>query len=131
MRRTRRRDGSAERRVRSALHRAGLRYRVDYPIRANSRPVRPDVVFPRQRLALFIDGCFWHRCPEHWSPPKRNTEYWLPKIARNVERDRETNRSLKAAGWVVLRIWEHEDPEAVAAHVRATLKDRSADQPRP
>lgn len=79
------------------------------------------MVFPRQRLAIFVDGCFWHQCPEHWVAPKRNREYWLPKINRNVERDRETDRAMHQAGWRPLRVWEHENPIEVVERVEAAL----------
>jgi len=106
------RDSGPELLVRKRLHAAGLRYRVDFAPVGGRR--RADIVFTRQHLAVFIDGCFWHRCPEHATVPARNSEYWVPKLARNVERDRETDASLCAAGWSVLRFWEHEAPDAVA-----------------
>ncbi len=90
------------------LHRAGLRFRKDRYIKFERRGVKVDVVFPAARVALFIDGCFWHRCPEHATMPKRNSEYWLAKFRRNVERDAENNESLRQLGWRVVRIWEHE-----------------------
>jgi len=103
--------------MRSMLHRAGLRFRKDRYIRFESRGVKADIVFPSSRLALFIDGCFWHRCPEHAASPTRNSDYWQAKFKRNVERDRANNKELQALGWRVVRIWEHEikDPE-LAAH---------------
>lgn len=107
MRANRRADTGLELAVRSALHRAGFRFRKDYPVRVESGVVRPDIVFPRQRLAVFCDGCFWHACPDHGAHPKANANYWGPKLLRNAERDRETDARLRAAGWSVLRIWEH------------------------
>jgi DNA mismatch endonuclease (patch repair protein) len=97
----RRRDTGPERAVRSLLHARGLRYRVDLPIRlAGHRPIRPDIVFTRQRVAVFIDGCFWHGCPEHGQRPGiRNGAYWSPKIAGNAERDQRHTAALEAAGW--------------------------------
>ncbi|MDX6697753.1 MAG: mismatch endonuclease, patch repair protein [Solirubrobacteraceae bacterium] len=115
----RRRDTGPERSVRSLLHRAGFRFRVDLPIRIGShRPVRPDIVFPRARLAVFIDGCWWHGCPQHGRRPHvRNGHYWGPKIAGNMERDRRHTQLLESAGWTVRRYWEHEGSEEIAAQV--------------
>jgi DNA mismatch endonuclease, patch repair protein len=101
-----RRDTKPELAVRRMLHARGLRYRVDLaPLKGYRR--RADVVFTRRRLAIFIDGCFWHGCPLHYRVPGTNAGYWQPKIARNVERDAETTLALVAAGWTVLRYWEH------------------------
>jgi DNA mismatch endonuclease (patch repair protein) len=123
MRAIRRRDTKPERRVRSLLHRSGLRFRVDYPIPDGlPRPVRPDIVFIRPRLAIFIDGCFWHGCPIHGSrQTARNATYWTRKIARNKERDAEQVQRLEKAGWRALRFWEHEEPAQIAAAIRAAL----------
>lgn len=109
----RRRDTQPEMRVRRILHAAGLRYLVDARPIASSRS-RADIVFPKRRIAVFIDGCFWHRCPVHGTNPKANSKYWGPKLDRNVQRDAEVSRLLTAAGWRVLRFWEHEEPRAVA-----------------
>lgn len=114
MRRNSRRDSKPEIALRRALHQRGLRFRIDMPIKLETRTVRPDVVFSRARLAVFIDGCFWHCCPEHGNAPRANTDYWRPKLARNVERDRLVDAELSAAGWKILRAWEHENPEKVA-----------------
>lgn len=104
----RRRDTVPEVRLRSALHRRGLRFRVDMPIPARDRrPIRPDIVFTQSRLAVFVDGCFWHGCPDHGSSPRANADYWVPKLARNKQRDVEADRLLRLAGWSVLRVWEH------------------------
>jgi DNA mismatch endonuclease (patch repair protein) len=103
----RRRDTKPELAVRRALHARGLRYRVDLAPLAGYRR-RADVVFTRRRIAVFIDGCFWHGCPLHYRAPGTNAGYWQPKIARNVERDAETTLALVNAGWRVLRYWEHE-----------------------
>jgi len=94
--------------LRSLLHRRGLRYRKLAVIHAGALTVRPDVTFPARRVAAFLDGCFWHCCPEHGSSPASNTDYWLPKLRRNVERDRLVDDALAAEGWTVVRIWEHE-----------------------
>ena len=94
--------------LRSALHRRGLRFRKDHAIRGgDGRLIRPDVVFTRARVAIFVDGCFWHGCPLHGTTPKSNVDYWVPKLARNAARDRDNNRRLADEGWEVLRFWEH------------------------
>ncbi|WP_268968304.1 very short patch repair endonuclease [Tomitella gaofuii] len=108
----RRTDTKPEVQVRCALHRAGFRFRKDLPVVTRGRRARPDIAFTRQRLAVFIDGCFWHCCPEHGRSPTINTGYWSPKLARNVERDKLQTEALVADGWVVLRIWEHVSVEA-------------------
>ncbi|MBA2297818.1 MAG: very short patch repair endonuclease, partial [Actinobacteria bacterium] len=95
--------------IRSAVHRRGLRYRKDLLVRVEGLRVRPDLVFTRQKVAVFIDGCFWHRCPEHGTDPKRNVQYWKPKLQANVERDQRVTDALSASGWTVVRVWEHED----------------------
>jgi DNA mismatch endonuclease (patch repair protein) len=120
----RRRDTRPERLLRSLLHRRGLRFRIDFPIRvAGARPIRPDVVFPRARLAVFVDGCWWHGCPEHGHRRSlHNSHYWGPKIAGNAARDRQHTKVLESAGWRVLRFWEHETPEDVAQFVVAALR---------
>jgi DNA mismatch endonuclease (patch repair protein) len=79
--------------------------------------VRPDAVFPRARIAVFLDGCYWHACEEHGTRPASNTDYWLPKLARNVARDRRVDDALAAAGWTVVRVWEHESAAAAADRV--------------
>ncbi len=90
-----------------------MRYRVDVaPLPGLRR--RADVVFTRARLAVFVDGCFWHRCPQHGTSPRNNADWWRDKLDRNVQRDRDTDRALHEAGWQVLRVWEHE-PTAIAA----------------
>jgi DNA mismatch endonuclease (patch repair protein) len=114
------RDTRPELTVRRLLHAAGLRYRVDYAPLGGRR--RADVVFTRQHVAVFIDGCFWHGCPEHATLPKQNADYWTPKLARNFLRDRETNELLNAAGWRVLRYWEHEDSTAIAKSVEEAVR---------
>jgi len=105
----RRADTKPEVRVRSDLHRRGLRFRKDLLIRAAGVKVHPDVVFTKARVAVFVDGCFWHGCPEHQVVPKSNRDYWVPKLRRNVERDRAADEALGADGWIVIRVWEHED----------------------
>lgn len=111
------RDTAPELLVRQAVHAMGLRYRVAYrPEPALRRTA--DLVFTRARVAVFIDGCYWHGCPEHYIEPKRNVDYWRPKIARNRARDEETTAALTERGWRVLRFWSHEDPAAVALQIR-------------
>lgn len=127
MRANRRRDTGPERRIRKLLHARGLRYRVDFPIRiGGARPVRPDVVFTRARLAVFIDGCFWHGCPDHKGSPKTNGHYWGPKLTGNADRDRRQTRALSEASWTVLRFWEHESSEAVAEEIARVYAARPA-----
>jgi DNA mismatch endonuclease, patch repair protein len=99
--------------LRSALHRCGFRFRKDYPIRIDGVLIRPDVAFTKHRLAIFVDGCFWHSCPIHGRRPTANTGYWAPKLLRNIERDVQQNDALVSAGWRVLRFWEHESIESV------------------
>jgi DNA mismatch endonuclease (patch repair protein) len=119
MKGNRKRDTRPELALRSALHRAGLRFRCDYPIEVlDRRPIRVDVVFTRPRIAVFLDGCFWHSCPAHSNTPRANQSYWKPKLARNVERDIETDAALAAVGWTPVRVWEHEEPHLAAARVR-------------
>ncbi|HVE45972.1 MAG TPA: very short patch repair endonuclease [Acidimicrobiales bacterium] len=108
MRGSRRRDTRPELALRQELHRRGLRYGVDRPVVAGAVRVRPDVVFPRVRVAVFVDGCWWHRCPVHGREPERNLDYWTPKFERNILRDRRVDAALEADGWTVIRIWEHE-----------------------
>jgi DNA mismatch endonuclease, patch repair protein len=113
---TRRRDTPAELRLRSALHRRGLRFRVDYAPLAGSRR-RADVVFTRAKVAVFVDGCFWHGCPIHGTSPKANAKWWKDKIKANMTRDRDTDRVLADNGWRVVRVWEHEDLEVAVSQV--------------
>lgn len=119
-----RRDTGPELRLRRELHAAGLRYRVDYPPLRGLRR-RADVTFTRQRVAVFVDGCYWHGCPEH-GPTKfgTNSEFWTNKIVANKARDADTNARLEDAGWVVLRFWEHEDPALAAIAVARAVEAR-------
>ena len=116
----RRRDTGPEMAVRRALHAFGLRYRVDYPLPFDRRR-KADVAFPRQRIAVFIDGCFWHGFPEHYVAPKAHADYWRTKIAGNVERDTDSILRLLDAGWIALRYWEHEIPMMVARSVKEAV----------
>lgn len=124
MRQTGRRDTAPELRLRSQLHRRGLRYRVDVAPGPLTRR-RADVVFIRARVAVFVDGCFWHSCPEHATIPKSNRDWWVAKLEANVARDRDTDRRLQEAGWRVIRVWEHEDSGEAAERVAAVLQDRT------
>jgi DNA mismatch endonuclease (patch repair protein) len=125
MRANRRTGTKPEARLRSELHRRGLRFRKDLPIRTATRIVRPDVVFTKAKVAVFLDGCFWHACPEHGTNPKSNEWYWTAKLQRNVVRDREVDAALNLAGWRVMRFWEHENPADAAALVKKALGTRS------
>lgn len=124
MRANPRRDTKPEVAARLALHAHGLRFRKNHPIRLESRMVTPDVVFTRRKVAVFVDGCFWHRCPIHGTEPKANTSYWKPKLDRNVARDRDVDQALTESGWKVIRVWEHESPQDVAATVAQAVRDR-------
>jgi len=119
----RRQDTAPELALRRALYRLGLRYRIQRrPVPAVPR--RADVVFPREKVAIYVDGCFWHGCPEHGTVPSANTWYWPEKIRRNRRRDRDTDRRLREADWKVVRVWEHEDPVSVALSVQRMLDGR-------
>jgi len=123
MQANRSRDTSPELAVRSRVHAAGLRYLVDRRLPV-PRVRRGDLVFPGSRVAVFVDGCFWHGCPQHHSAPRTNAGFWSTKVERNRERDRETDELLLEAGWLPLRAWEHEDPDEVAARVIETVRSR-------
>jgi DNA mismatch endonuclease (patch repair protein) len=115
------RDTTPELQVRRYLHASGLRYRVHArPIKDWNR--RADIVFPAAKIAVFVNGCFWHGCPKHYTEPKTNVKYWAPKIKRNIERDLETFSRLKSDGWMVIQIWEHED--LVKGAEKAVIKIR-------
>lgn len=115
-------DTTPERRLRSHLHRLGVRYRLGQVIRLDvGRPIKPDLVSKRYRVAVFVDGCFWHGCREHCRMPSSNSAYWLLKIGGNMRRDGETDTRLSHAGWTVVRIWEHEDPLQAAERLRDLL----------
>lgn len=110
--------------IRSALHQLGYRFRKNFAIQAGDLRVKPDVVFTKRRLAVFVDGCFWHRCPIHGTEPSVNTSYWEPKLARNVARDRRVDETLSKAGWQVIRIWEHEPVEAAVRSIESALASK-------
>lgn len=110
------RDTAPEKALRSALHKQGLRFRIDQkPIEGLNR--RADIIFRSAKVAIFVDGCFWHGCPKHGTQAKANAEFWRNKIERNKERDEETNRLLKKAGWKVVRVWEHESAKKIAGKI--------------
>jgi DNA mismatch endonuclease (patch repair protein) len=121
MQANRRSDTKPEVTLRKALHRLGYRYRKDLLIKLPDTRVRPDIVFTRRKIAIFIDGCFWHVCPQHGRQPTTNEWYWTPKLRRNLERDSKANAALQEAGWTVLRIWEHEPLEQAIQAVRSAV----------
>jgi DNA mismatch endonuclease, patch repair protein len=121
MRANRRRDTKPELALRGALHAMGYRYRKDLRLDLPQRRVRPDIAFTSRKVAVFVDGCFWHACPEHGSQPKNNEWYWSPKLAKNVERDRAADAALAEAGWTVVRLWEHTSLEDAVAAVVAIV----------
>lgn len=124
MRGNRKRDTRPELALRSELHRLGLRFRV--AIRPDPQiPFRADLVFPKTRVAVFMDGCFWHRCPQHFKLPATNSDYWEAKISRNCERDIQVSAALSAAGWVALRVWEHEVTSDAARKVATFAVNRT------
>ncbi|MFP3714509.1 very short patch repair endonuclease [Puerhibacterium sp. TATVAM-FAB25] len=116
----RRRDTAPELAIRRQLHARGLRYRVAYPVPGQRRRTI-DIAFTRKRIAVFVDGCFWHGCPEHGTRPRANSDWWTRKLTANQVRDRDTDRVLSAMGWKVLRLWEHESPAAAAEKVVAAV----------
>jgi DNA mismatch endonuclease, patch repair protein len=125
------RDTRPERALRSAAHALGLRYRV------NIRPIADvprtaDLVFTKAKVAVFLDGCFWHGCVEHYRPAKGKTaEFWNDKIARNRRRDADTDERLHQAGWDVIRVWEHEDPAEAVSRIAGRVKDQRSPAPKP
>lgn len=120
MQRQARRDTTPELALRRALWGRGLRYRVDVSPVAGLRR-RADIVFSRARVAVFVDGCFWHSCPDHGSVPRANRGWWIAKLEANVRRDRDTDALLQSSGWTVIRVWEHEEQMHAADHVEAVL----------
>ncbi|MFE2639975.1 very short patch repair endonuclease [Streptomyces scopuliridis] len=120
------RDTKPERMIRRLVHANGLRYRVA------ARPLpdlrrTADMVFRPAKVAVFIDGCYWHGCPEHYVPPRTNSGYWSEKVARNIARDRDTDQRLNAAGWLVIRFWEHQSSDACALAIVDTVRKRRQD----
>jgi DNA mismatch endonuclease (patch repair protein) len=124
MRSNRPRDTRPELALRKAMHRLGLRYRV------SARPLpgihrTADVVFVRAKVAVFLDGCFWHGCPEHHTVAITNADYWAEKVRHNRQRDIETDEILSSSGWQVIRVWEHEDTTAAAERIATAVRDRT------
>lgn len=130
MSRQARKDTAPEILLRRELHRRGLRYRIEYPL-PGMRRRRADIAFTRAKVAVFVDGCFWHACPQHATSPANNREWWADKLRRNVERDRETDAHLEGLGWAVVRVWEHESTVDAADRVAAVLAGRAGRQPNP
>jgi DNA mismatch endonuclease (patch repair protein) len=123
MQQQRRRDTRPELELRRALHAAGLRYRVERPVLPGMRR-RADIVFGPAKVAVFVDGCFWHMCPEHAQAPKANADWWRQKLERNRERDRDTDQLLLDQGWFPVRVWEHEDMADAAVTVAEVVRRR-------
>jgi len=124
MQANRRRDTRPELAIRRLLFAAGMRYRVDArPLPELNR--RADLVFRGPQVAVFVDGCYWHGCPQHGTTPTTNADYWLTKIGRNVARDLDTNRQLEEAGWMVIRLWEHEIPVEAVSRVVDAVQGRT------
>lgn len=125
MQRVRQKDTSAESALRREIHALGLRYRIQAP--ALTKPHRvADVAFTGLRVAVFVDGCFWHGCPAHATLPKQNAEFWRAKIVAKQERDRDTDARLRADGWEVLRVWAHETPTEAASRIAKVVQKRKA-----
>lgn len=118
-------DTAIEVRLRQLLHQSGLRYRL------HTRPIRgvrrtADILFGPAHVAVFVDGCFWHGCPDHGSLPKSNAAFWKAKIAGNAKRDADTRRRLAEAGWLAIQVWEHDDPVDAARTIAARVTERRA-----
>lgn len=121
MRRMPRTGSTPELALRRELHRRGLRFRVNF----RGLPGTPDVALTRARIAVFVDGCFWHACPSHGTLPKNNREWWQAKLDRNVERDREKDDALRNLGWLPVHFWEHEPAVAVADRIEELWRERT------
>jgi DNA mismatch endonuclease (patch repair protein) len=124
MSRTVQRDNQQERALRSKLHMRGLRFRVHARVLEQSRRTI-DIAFPARRVAIFVDGCFWHGCPIHGTSPKNNAAWWRAKIDANIARDRDTDARLRKAGWIVVRVWEHEDLLAAANRIESEVRAKA------
>ena len=116
-----RRDTGAELALRHALHQLGLRYRVHL----RTLPGTPDIALTRARISIFVDGCFWHRCPDHGTAPKNNSEWWASKLDENIARDRRKDAQLRDLGWTVVHVWEHEKPAVVAVKIYGIWRERT------
>ena len=124
MRRQRRYDTAPEIQLRRLLHRAGYRYRINFKVPGSGRRTI-DVAFTKARVAVFVDGCFWHSCPEHATWPRTNAEWWRAKLEGNSSRDQDTDHRLRELGWEVVRVWEHEDPRSAVERIVAVLARRA------
>lgn len=119
MKKVRSKNTGPEMAVRRLLYASGLRYRVNYkPASPDLGRCTIDIAFPGKRIAVFIDGCFWHNCPEHGGVPKSNNVWWQKKFTENALRDARVNGILKEGGWLVQRFWEHESPEDICATIK-------------
>ena len=116
-----RRDTGVELALRREPHRVGLRFRIH----VQALPGKPDIVFTRAKIAVFVDGCFWHRCPTHGSAPKNNSAWWAAKLDGNVARDRRKDDQLREMGWLPVHIWEHDDPRHSAAKIQGLWRERT------
>lgn len=123
MKANRRTDTNPERRLRALLHARGLRFRKDHRLQVDEFHVRADIVFLGAKVAVFVDGCFWHSCPSHATVPKANRTFWVDKLKRTVERDRNVDARLSADGWTVVHVWEHERVEDAAARIESELTE--------
>ena len=124
MQSNRSRDTKPELALRSAVHALGLRYRVAAKPLAGLRRTA-DLVFPTAKVAVFLDGCFWHGCPEHSTRPRANAEWWTTKLQANASRDADTTQYLQTMGWIVIRVWEHPDPSQAAQQIGLGLSSRT------
>jgi len=125
MRANRKTDTGPERALRSELQSLGLRFRKNFPIAGGDRTVRVDICFPRQKVVIFVDGCFWHGCPDHGTQPKKNVAYWGPKLETNKARDRAVDADLTEAGWAVIRVWEHEPVGDAALRIASAVRGKA------
>jgi len=126
MRAVKTRDTGPELALRRLLHAAGYRYRVDVPLPLDGVRRRSDLTFGPARVIVFVDGCYWHGCPDHFRPSGANRDWWLRKIERTRERDADTTARLEEAGWAVVRVWEHEPAEDAALRVALLVLQRLA-----
>ncbi|WP_438018616.1 very short patch repair endonuclease [Sorangium sp. So ce315] len=123
MQRVRQKNTSAELALRRELYARGLRYRIHVPVLTKPRRIA-DIAFGGPRVAVFVDGCFWHGCPQHATWPKKNAEFWRTKILANQERDRDTDARLRADAWEVVRVWAHEIPYEAASRIAQLVSSR-------
>jgi len=121
MKRQRRRDTASEMALRKGIFARGLRYRVDFRVVGRQRV---DIAFTRSKVAVFVDGCFWHRCPAHGTIPKTNRDWWIAKLGANERRDRAADEQLRALGWQVIRVWEHESPSDATDRIEEVVRPR-------